>query len=46
MWSERCLIVFHDAGKEGIGGEGMEWHSDGAEGEFTILMSFTGTYAM
>ena len=21
------------------GGEGMEWHSDGAEGEFTVLFS-------
>ena len=24
------------------GGEGMEWHSDGAKGEFTMLMSFSG----
>ena len=26
------------------GGEGMEWHSDGGEGEFTLLMSLTGTF--
>ena len=26
----------------GDGGEGMEWHSDGANGEFTMLMSLTG----
>ena len=24
---------------EAIPGEGMEWHSDGAAGEFTILMT-------
>ena len=24
------------------GGEGMEWHSDGSKGEFTMLLSFKG----
>ena len=27
------------------GGEGMEWHSDGGEGEFTLLMSLSGTFS-
>lgn len=29
-------------GEEQAGGEGMEWHSDGSKGEFTMLMSFEG----
>lgn len=28
--------------EEQAGGEGMEWHSDGSKGEFTMLMSFEG----
>jgi hypothetical protein len=28
--------------EEQAGGEGMEWHSDGSKGEFTMLLSFEG----
>ena len=28
--------------EDGAGGEGREWHSDGSQGEFTMLMSFEG----
>ena len=30
------------AGDLESGGEGMEWHSDGSKGEFTMLLSFKG----
>ena len=32
-----------EVGMTSNGGEGMEWHSDGGEGEFTLLMSLSGT---
>jgi hypothetical protein len=32
----------HGEGRGQQHGEGMEWHSDGSEGEFTMLMSLSG----
>lgn len=40
--SLRMRCTQQEGGKGGDGGEGMEWHSDGANGEFTMLMSLTG----
>lgn len=31
-----------EMGDQESGGEGMEWHSDGSKGEFTMLLSFKG----
>lgn len=40
--SLRMKCTQQEGEEGGDGGEGMEWHSDGAKGEFTMLMSLTG----
>jgi hypothetical protein len=39
---EKEEVVEKEEEEEQAGGEGMEWHSDGSKGEFTMLMSFEG----